>query len=67
MRIVLVLFILLLCLQFSFAEDVDVDDNITVMKSENSIRLISPVGTMVRSAVFPDGGSFIVVTIIEQV
>lgn len=54
MRLILPLLLLLLCLQFSFAEDVA--DNITVKESEKSIRLISPVGTMVRSAVFPGWG-----------
>ena len=54
MRIILPLLLLLLCLQFSFAEDVD--DSIAVTESEKSIRLISPIGTMVRSTVFPGWG-----------
>lgn len=58
MRIILPLLLLLLCLQFSFAEDLYsiMNEEILEKEPEKSIRLISPVGTMVRSAVFPGWG-----------
>ncbi len=54
MRIFLSLLILLLSLQFCFAENMD--DSGTVTEPEKSIRLISPIGTMVRSTVLPGWG-----------
>ncbi len=56
MRFFLSLLILLLSLQFCFAQEID---NIVVpAEPEKSIRLISPVGTMVRSTIFPSWGQF---------
>ncbi len=54
MRLFLPLLILLLSLQFCFADDVD--NSIKVTESEESIRLISPIGTMVRSTFLPGWG-----------
>ena len=54
MRIILLVLILLLSLQFCFAEDID--NSIKVAESEESIRLISPIGTMVRSTFIPGWG-----------
>ena len=63
MRLFLPLLILLLSLQFCFADDIDnsiladnIDNSIKVTESEKSIRLISPIGTMVRSTVIPGWG-----------
>ena len=52
----LTLLILLLSVQFCFAEATG--DKIVPIESEKPIRLISPVGTMVRSSVFPGWGQF---------
>lgn len=54
MRIFLLVLIFLLSLQFCFAQDSD--NNIKVVESEESIRLISPIGTMVRSTFIPGWG-----------
>lgn len=56
MRFLLTLLILLLSIQFCFAQEVN---NLSVpAEPEKSIRLISPIGTMVRSTVFPSWGQF---------
>ncbi|MCE2399944.1 hypothetical protein J4G08_03550 [Candidatus Poribacteria bacterium] len=52
----LTLLIMLLSVQFCYAEEVD--NKIVPTESEQSIRLISPIGTMVRSTVFPGWGQF---------
>ena len=56
MRFLLILLIVLLSVQFCYAEEVD--NKIVPTESEQSIRLISPIGTMVRSTVFPGWGQF---------
>ena len=56
MRFLLPLFILLLSLQFCFAEEAN--NTLIPAETENSIRFISPIGTMVRSTVFPGWGQF---------
>ncbi len=55
MRFLLPLLILLLSMEFCFAEEVN---NRVPAESKQSIRLISPLGTMVRSTVFPGWGQF---------
>lgn len=57
MRFLLPLLILLLSMQFCFAEE-EANNKVVSMESEQSIRLISPIGTMVRSTVFPGWGQF---------
>ena len=54
MRILLPLLIFLFSLQFCFADDIE--DSTTVTESEKTIRLISPIGTMVRSTFVPGWG-----------
>lgn len=54
MRIFLFVLILLLSLQFCFAEDID--NSIKVAEAEESIRQISPIGTMIRSTFIPGWG-----------
>ena len=56
MRCLLTLLILLLSIQFCFAQEID--NRIAPAEPEKYIRLISPVGTMVRSTVFPSWGQF---------
>ncbi len=56
MRFLFSLLILLLSIQFCYAEEAN--NKVVSMESEQSIRLISPIGTMVRSTVFPGWGQF---------
>lgn len=56
MRFLSILLILLLSIEFCFAEEVDKKN--VLVEPEQSIRLISPIGTMVRSTVFPGWGQF---------
>ena len=56
MRFLLTLLILLLSMQLCFAQEVN--DLSVPAEPEKSIRLISPIGTMVRSTVFPSWGQF---------
>ncbi len=54
MRIFLLVLILLMSLQFCFAEDID--NIIKVTEADEPIRQISPIGTMVRSTFIPGWG-----------
>ncbi len=54
MRILSIILILLFSIQICSAKDAA--ENTSALEPEKSIRLISPVGTMVRSAVFPGWG-----------
>lgn len=54
MRIFLPLLFFLLSLQFCVADDIE--NMVTVTEPEQSIRLISPIGTMVRSTFVPGWG-----------
>ena len=56
MRFLCLFLILLLNVQFCFAEESA--DKIALSEPEQPIRLISPIGTMARSAVFPSWGQF---------
>lgn len=56
MRYFLTLLILLLSIRFSFADETNNRNIIT--EQQNSVRLISPVGTMVRSTILPGWGQF---------
>ncbi len=56
MRFLLTFLILLLSLEFCFAEDIG--NRIIPPEPEKSVRLISPIGTMARSTVFPGWGQF---------
>lgn len=56
MRYLLVFFILLLSLEFSFADEVKIDQKLN--EPDKSVRLISPIGTMVRSAIIPGWGQY---------
>ncbi|MCG9127082.1 hypothetical protein JT359_05705 [Candidatus Poribacteria bacterium] len=56
MRYLLFILILLLSIQLSYANEVNLEQ--TLNESEKSVRLISPVGTMVRSAFVPGWGQY---------
>lgn len=56
MRYLLIISILLFSIEFSFADETNEDQTLT--QPEKSIRLISPVGTMVRSAIIPGWGQY---------
>ena len=56
MRFLFTLLILLLSIQICFAQRVN--DNFVPIETEKPIRLISPIGTVVRSTVFPGWGQF---------
>ncbi len=56
MRFLLILLILLLSIEFCFAEEAN--NKVVSTESEQVVRLISPVGTVVRSTVFPGWGQF---------
>ena len=56
MRYLLIISILLFSMEFSFADEANEDQILN--EPEKSIRLISPVGTMVRSAIIPGWGQY---------
>ena len=56
MRILSFILIFLLSAQICSAKELK--ENMSILEPDRSIRLISPVGTMVRSAVFPGWGQF---------
>lgn len=56
MRLLLILLILLFSVQYCFAEEST--DKLVQSQEEEQIRLISPIGTVVRSTVLPSWGQF---------
>ena len=61
MRFLLIILLVLLSLPYSFAEEAENStetEKITPSKAEKSTALVSPIGAMVRSFIFPGWGQF---------
>lgn len=61
MRFLLIILLVLLSLPYSFAEETENSaetEKITTSKADKSSELVSPIGAMVRSFIFPGWGQF---------